>query len=166
MVLHPHPGMGGDRHHPLVVRVADGLASAGVAALRLDIADPDPPGATALLDTEAQGFAEAVGVDRLVLIGYSWGSIVAAGARPGGLVARVLVAPPGGLLAFVEADDRPRLVLVPEHDQFGDPETVAEAMASWPATTIETVVGIDHFLVGAVDRIGARVVTWVDDLLS
>src|SRR5688500_12428800 len=34
IVLHPHPAMGGDRHHPLVLALADALSTAGVATLR------------------------------------------------------------------------------------------------------------------------------------
>ncbi len=33
--------MGGDRHHPLVVAVAEGLAATGITALRPDLDNPD-----------------------------------------------------------------------------------------------------------------------------
>ena len=41
VVVHPHPAMGGDRHHPLVVAVAEGLAATGITALRPDLDNPD-----------------------------------------------------------------------------------------------------------------------------
>lgn len=164
VVLHPHPGMGGDRHHPLVVAVADGLAAAGVAALRLDLIDPDVTASAERL-VEVTGEASGqLGVDRVVLVGYSWGSVVSAAAQPGGLVGRVLVAPPVGSMALAVPDALPLLALVPAHDQFGPPDVVRAALDGRAATTVEVVDGCDHFLAGAVSRIAARTVEWVAEL--
>jgi alpha/beta superfamily hydrolase len=161
IVLHPHPAMGGDRHHPLVVAVSAGLASAGVAALRIDLTDPDVAVSALRLADIAADLLTEIGGDRLVLVGYSWGSLVAATAAPAGLTGRVLVAPP---LSMVELPrptaSVPSLVLVPAHDQYGSPDAVRAATAGWPDTTIEDIDGCDHFLAGAVARIAARAVAW------
>ena len=53
----PTRGMGGDRHHPLVVALAEGLSAAGVAALRLDLRDPSVPAAAEALADERRGAA-------------------------------------------------------------------------------------------------------------
>jgi alpha/beta superfamily hydrolase len=165
VVLHPHPAMGGDRHHPLVVAVAEGLADAGVAALRIDLTDPDVATSARRLETVAAELLAQVGVDRLLLVGYSWGSVVAATAAPAGLVARVLVAPPVSMIDLaVPTVAAPSLVLVPAHDQYGGPDVVRAAMAGWPDTTIEDVDGCDHFLAGATASIAARAVSWVTGL--
>ncbi len=160
VVLHPHPGMGGDRHHPLVVGIADRLSSAGVAAWRVDLTDPNPERATSLLEDVATRLLDEVGVDRLLLIGYSWGAGVSARAQHAALVARVLVAPPTAMLDGPPPPAVPTLVLVPAHDQFGPPDAVAEATSAWPDTTVEVVEGTDHFLAGAVDRIADHAVGW------
>jgi len=160
VVLHPHPAMGGDRHHPLMVALADGLSSAGVATLRLDLPDPSVPAAAATLTDAASALRDEVGVGRLVLVGYSWGAAVVAHAAPEDLAARVLVAPPVTLLDL-PAQPEPTLVLVPAHDQYGPPADVDTALAAWPETTIETIDGCDHFLVGAVRRITDRTVAWL-----
>ena len=162
VVLHPHPAMGGDRHHPLVVAVAGGLAEAGLAALRLDLTDPDIPASAKVLSEEVEQLRAEVGVERLVLVGYSWGSRVVAKVQPDGLAARVLIAPP---VSHVDLPVRsePALVLVPAHDQYGPPDAVEAALASWPAATIEVVDGCDHFLVGAIGRITDRTVAWLTD---
>lgn len=159
-VLHPHPGMGGDRHHPLVVALSEGLAAAGVAALRLDLADPDVTRSTAALVAAMNDLAATHGTDRRLLVGYSWGAAVTARAEVPGLSARVLVAPPVTMLDL-EARPEPTLVLVPAHDQYGPPEAVMEAVAAWPDATVEVVEGCDHFLAGAVDRIATRAVAWL-----
>jgi pimeloyl-ACP methyl ester carboxylesterase len=152
--------MGGDRHHPLVVSLAEGLAQAGVAALRVDLVDPSFPTSGAELATIAGELRADLGLDRLLLLGYSWGSIVSALAPVDDVAARVLVAPP---VAHVELPTRaePTLVLVPAHDQYGPPDAVRATLSSWPDATVEVVEGCDHFLVGAVARITTRVVEWV-----
>jgi len=167
VVLHPHPGMGGDRHHPLVVAVCESLAERGVAALRLDLRNPDPVAEVPHLASAATELAVAEGAERIGLVGYSWGSIVAAAASPPGLVARVLVAPPAAMLAIDPREDElPTLVLVPAHDQFGPPDEVERLLGPHPETTVEVVEGTDHFLAGAVTRIADRAATWLADQLE
>lgn len=165
VLLHPHPAMGGDRHHPLVVAVAEGLAAAGIAALRIDLRDPDVDVSACRLEALAAELSAEIGVERLVLVGYSWGSVVSATAAPADLLARVLVAPPVSMIDLpAPTDGTPALVLVPAHDQYGGPDAVRVAMAAWPHTTIEDIDGCDHFLAGAISRVAARVVTWLADL--
>jgi len=161
VVLHPHPAMGGDRHHPLVIAVAEGLAAEGVAALRIDLPDPDVVASAAALELVAADLLDEVGADRVVLVGYSWGAAVSALANPGSLAARVLVAPPVSIIDVIAPGGEPTLVLVPAHDQYGPPDAVRRTTDEWPSTTMEVVEGIDHFLVGAIAKISARTATWV-----
>ena len=168
VVLHPHPGMGGDRHHPLVVAMCEGLAEAGVAALRVDLADPDLDASADALTAITVDLLQDTAADRLVLVGYSWGSTVAALAAPAGLTARVLVAPPVTMLdpavtAMLRSGEVPALVLVPAHDQYGPPDDVSAALDGAPNKTIEVVEGTDHFLAGAVGRIATRAVVWITE---
>jgi alpha/beta superfamily hydrolase len=171
VVLHPHPGMGGDRHHPVVTAVAEALADDGVTALRIDLPGPDPTDAVEEL-VDAAGLAcDLAGCDRLVLVGYSWGAVVTALAAPGpDLAARVLVAPPVTMLSLegspAEGDAVPTLVLVPTHDQFGPPAAVGEAVGGWPHITVEEVQGADHFLAGHAATVADRTATWVASVLG
>jgi alpha/beta superfamily hydrolase len=160
VVLHPHPGMGGDRHHPLMVALTEGLSAAGVASLRLDLTDPSVPAAAEALAGEATALRAEIGVDRLLLVGYSWGSAVVAHTSVEELSARVLVAPPVTMLDLPPQPE-PTLVLVPAHDQYGPPDEVKAALRSWPDATIEVVDGCDHFLAGAIARITDRTVDWL-----
>ena len=160
VVLHTHPAMGGDRHHPLTVAIAERLAAAGVAALRIDLTDPDFATSAEALAVVAKDLRAEVGVDRLFLVGYSWGSVVSSFADIDDVAARVLMAPP---VAHVELPARaePTLVLVPAHDQYGPPDEVRTAFAAWSDTTVEVVDGCDHFLAGAIGRITDRAVAWL-----
>jgi alpha/beta superfamily hydrolase len=61
-------------------------------------------------------------------------------------------APP---LRVVDADEmiagrdvRPKVLAVPERDQFRPPESARAATSSWISTRIEVVPGADHFFVG------------------
>jgi uncharacterized protein len=165
VVLHPHPAMGGDRDHPLVVAVAEGLAAAGVAALRVDLRDPDVAASAVALEALAASLRGELGVDRLFLVGYSWGSVVSALASPSGLAARVLVAPPVAMFDLRSTDDVPALLLVPAHDQYGGPDAGGEAIGGSTTATMEVVEGADHFLAGAVARIASRAVEWLGEQL-
>jgi uncharacterized protein len=170
VVLHPHPGMGGDRHHPVVTAVAEALAGVGVTALRVDLPSPDPTEAVDGLVDAAALACDLAGSDRLVLVGYSWGSVVTALAAPGALAARVLIAPPVTMLSLegspAEGDAVPTLVLVPAHDQYGPPAAVRETIGGWPHVTVEEIESADHFLVGHAARVAVRAATWLAGALD
>ena len=161
VVLHPHPGMGGDRHHPLVVALAEGLSAAGVAALRLDLRDPSVPGASQALAAEAGALREEVGVDRLLLVGYSWGAAVVARTSAAGTLGAGPRGPAGhdaGPPAATGACPRARAGARPVRPAGrGRPRH----SVGWPDATVEVVDGCDHFLAGAIGRITDRAVDWV-----
>lgn len=161
VVVHPHPGMGGDSSHPLVSTIARRLDEAGVAAATPNIGDPDFARASSDLAHIASDHMVATGADRLVLVGYSWGSVVSTLVSVGGLVGRVLIAPPVKMMSLGPDDHLGGLVLVPTHDDYGGPEAVGHALDGHDGFVIEPIDGADHFLVGAVDRVAERVVAWV-----
>ncbi|MFZ6002343.1 MAG: alpha/beta fold hydrolase [Actinomycetota bacterium] len=170
VVLHPHPAMGGDRHHPLVVAMSEGLAATDVAALRVDLRDPDVDAAAAQVEAIAADLLSDTGAGLVVLVGYSWGAAVAAQTSPAGLAARVLVAPPVAMLqpgttSTLRSGDIPALALVPAHDQYGSPDEVRAVLGDVPNVAIEIVEGSDHFLAGAVTRIADRAVAWISEQL-
>ena len=61
-------------------------------------------------------------------------------------------------------DDRPTLLLVPEHDQFRSPDSAAELTAGWPSTGLITIEGGDHFLMGRAATVAEQVVAFVQQL--
>lgn len=176
VVTHPHPLMGGDMHNPVPAGIARGLADAGVTAVRLSFrgsggsggehggGDPERGDVRAAIDELARQVPDVP----LVGVGYSFGADVLLAVDDDRLAGVVAVAPP---LRILELDAlaaprgaRPTLVLAPAHDQFCDPERARATVACWPATTVEPVVGCDHFLAGGVQRVVDRVITFVDDL--
>ena len=176
VVTHPHPLMGGDMHNPVPAGLARGLAAAGVPAVRLSFrgsgasggehggGDPERGDVVAAIEAAA---AAVPGVP-LLGVGYSFGADVLLAVDDGRLAGVVAVAPPLRVLPAVELaaprDGRPTLVLSPAHDQFCDPDQAAAVVDGWPGTSVEPVVGCDHFLAGGVQRVVDRVVAFVDDL--
>ena len=158
LVLHPHPDMGGDRHNAVVDAVYRAATARGWAAVRPDLSSSD----LAVAGAEA---AEALDLlpagPPLWVVGYSFGAVVASRLLDQRIAGWVLVAPPfgahvDGAAAAVGGDPRPKLLLVPAHDQFGPPDRVAADTADWATTEREDVPGADHFLAGATARVAER----------
>lgn len=167
VLLHPHPSYGGDRFNAVVEALFGALPAAGVAAVRFDFASDD------LADAAADA-AEALdllpaGVP-LAVVGYSFGAVVTAHVVDDRLAGWVLVAPPFGMLPAAGApageDRRPKLLLVPAHDQFCQPSAARQEVAGWRATAVEPVASADHFLAGATRTVAERVAGWLRDIVE
>ena len=159
-VLHPHPDYGGDRFNPVVDACFQAALGAGWAAVRPDFSSSDPATARgeagAALDLLPDGVPKAV-------IGYSFGAALAAMLTDESITAWVLIAPPIATASSlpVGADPRPKLLLVPEHDQYCPPAAAAAATEQWDTTYVETVRGADHFLAGATAEVAKQAVTFL-----
>jgi alpha/beta superfamily hydrolase len=163
VLLHPHPDMGGDRFNPVVDAVWRAAVDAGWAAVRFDFSSSDRVAAA----NEAAWALDLLPSTPVVgLVGYSFGAAIAAGLDDDRIDRWVLVAPPFGSHVPAAdlpagADERPKLVLVPAHDQFCPPAAASTQTAAWQATTIEPVPGVDHFLAGATRAVADRVLAWL-----
>ena len=173
VVTHPHPLMGGDMHNPVPAGVARGLSAAGVSAVRLSFrgagasdgehggGGPEGADVVAAIDAAASWVPDVP----VVGVGYSFGADVLLAVDDDRLAGVVAVAPPLRVLPVAELartrDGRPTLVLSPAHDQFCDPEQAAGLVEGWPGTTVEPIVGCDHFLAGGVQRVVDRVLVLV-----
>ena len=170
VLTHPHPLMGGDMRTPVPDTLFRALPGRGIAVLRFDFR-----GGGRSSGTHDGGEAEALdvraAVDRLRelapgvplwVVGYSFGADVALQVVDRAIAGWVLVAPPLRSVPverMAAADDpRPKLVLVPAHDQFCDPSVAQVSTEGWAATTIEVVPGADHFLAGRTSVVADLVV--------
>jgi len=158
VLLHPHPDYGGNRYHPVVDALYRGLPC---STLRFDFRSSD-------FELAASDVGEAIGLapaGPVVLIGYSFGAAVALMVDDPAVLGWFLVAPPlrwttGADLA-AGRDTRPKHVLVPEFDQYSPPALTSELVAGWPCTTMATLPGSDHFLMGRSDAVLGAAVEWL-----
>jgi uncharacterized protein len=160
VLAHPHPLLGGDMHAPVPDSLFRSLPGRGIAVLRFDFRGAGRSGGT-----HGGGAAEAADVEAatevlsrlapgvpLWLVGWSFGADVSLQVLDSVVAGWVCVAPPLASVPAADmvaaADPRPKLLLVPEHDQYRDPSSAHDMVAGWAVTTVEVVPGTDHFLAG------------------
>ena len=165
VLLHPHPQHGGNMRSIVPGTLFESLPKEGVAVLRFNFRGVGASEGTfgGGLDERADAVA-AVDVLSpiteglpLVLAGWSFGADTALAVGDERVNGWFCVAPPLRVVKVehmvAAEDDRPKLLVVPEHDQGRPPASAREVAGDWPNTEIEVVAGADHFLVGRVDRL-------------
>ena len=172
VLAHPHPLYGGSMDAGLVDELFRNLPARQVGALRFNFrgvgrstGDHDGGRAERLDLAAALGAATAAAAGRPVfLCGWSFGADVSLAVADPGHVGWVAVAAP---LRIVSPDDmaaardpRPTLLLVPEHDQFRQPDAARELTADWASTSLEVIAGADHFMWGHAGKVADQVVVF------
>jgi uncharacterized protein len=158
VIAHPHPDYGGDRHNAVVVAIASACERHGLVPVRFDMTT-----STALDDITAA--IRSTGDGPIVLAGYSFGAEMVSCIEDARVAAWALVACPFAIVSAEQRvaahDERPKLVLTPEHDQFCPPDRVAVEIGAWTATEHRTIPGTDHFMGGRVTWVADEVVGWL-----
>jgi alpha/beta superfamily hydrolase len=164
VLVHPHPDMGGDRFNHVVDAIYRALPPAGLSVARFDLSSSDPEQAHA--DTLLA--IDTIGVPRVALVGYSFGADVALGMADPRIAGWLAVAPPLRFGGFgpIAADPRPKVLLVPELDQFSPPDRVNELTSGWSNTRLTSLSGADHFLNGHSRPVAEAVCAWVGGLAT
>ncbi|MHB8296809.1 MAG: alpha/beta hydrolase [Acidimicrobiales bacterium] len=159
VLAHPHPLQGGSMRSIVTSALFAGLPATGVACLRFNFrgvggsAGSHDRGDAERLDVVAAIDALAPVTEGLPLglVGWSFGAdtvLCVADERVAGwaAIAPPVRQPPSRLAAA--HDPRPKLLVVPERDQFRPPPALRQATDGWASTVIEVVGGADHFLTG------------------
>ncbi|HEX9683241.1 MAG TPA: hypothetical protein VGA13_09175 [Acidimicrobiales bacterium] len=163
LLCHPHPTQGGSMRSMVTGHQFRMLPHHGVACLRFNFRGVERSdgshggGRPERLDVLAGlgALFEVIEGLPLVLAGWSFGadtSLSVVDERIDGWCATappLRVFPPDELIAG--PDPRPKLLVVPENDQFRPPERLDEIIAGWAATEVRMSPGTDHFLVGRLD---------------
>lgn len=168
VLTHPHPLYGGDRFNPVIDTLFDVLPTVGYNALRFDFRGVNHSGgAHDEGDSERLDVVAAIELLELVepnhpiwLVGYSFGAFEALNVVDPRIVGWIAIAPPLTAMdarCIADNDHRPKLLLVPEHDQFSPPAATADFTASWTACTRRTIAMADHFLNGQLTVVSAAV---------
>ena len=162
VLAHPHPQFGGSMRSIVIGALFAALPDAGVAALRFNFRGVegsegsfddgrgerlDVVAALDLLHPITEGLP-------LLLAGWSFGADTALAVDDSRAAGWFAVAPPLRRPSELVAahDPRPKLLAIPEHDQYRSPDSAAPIVREWENTRTEIVKGADHFLVGRTDK--------------
>ena len=183
VLSHPHPLYGGDMWNPLVDHLFRALPASGIATLRYNFrgtgnsAGSHDDGKSEQLDAAAAfNVAARLATDRsdtagpppVVSAGWSFGGDVSLAATHDALTAWIGIAAPLRIVdpsaMSAPTDPRPKLLLVPEHDQFRSPADATEITEHWTNTQLEVISGGDHFLMGHARAVADKIAAFVGNL--
>ena len=176
LLTHPHPLFGGSMRSLVTSELFRLLPASGLTTLRFNFRGVEGSGGThgggrdEARDVVAgiEALTERCPDRPLVVAGWSFGADVALSVTDDRIAGWCLIAPPMRILSLEELrgahDARPKLLLVPEHDEFNPPEQAAERSAGWEATELEVVAGADHYLAGRTAAVATAVTTFVGGL--
>ncbi len=164
VIGHPHPLHGGDRHNHVVRALQRAAWSLGCNSIAPDFRGVgnsggvhDDGNAERLDLAAACELAELLEIDvPVVAAGYSFGAVVALDLGHPLVAGWLAVAPPLAMLArgpVSSRNPRPKLIVAPEHDQFGDPDEIRVLVTSWENTQLRVAPSVDHFLLAGADEI-------------
>lgn len=165
VLAHPHPMHGGNMRSIVPGALFDALPDSGVAALRFNfrgIGESEGEfgdGVHERLDIVAaidtlHSIVEGI---PLIVAGWSFGADTSLAVTDNRLAGWLCVAPPlrDEKLADMAAasDPRPKLFVIPQNDQFRQPQAVNEITHNWTNARVEIIPGADHFLIGRIERV-------------
>lgn len=164
VIGHPHPLHGGDRHNHVVQALQRAAWSLGCNSIAPDFrgvgnsgGQHDDGDAERLDLAAACELADLLEIDvPVVAAGYSFGAVVALDLAHPLVAGWLAVAPPLSMLArgpVSSRNPRPKIIVSPEHDQFGDPDDVRALVETWENTRVRIAASVDHFLLAGADEI-------------
>jgi alpha/beta superfamily hydrolase len=170
VVCHPHPQYGGTMENNVVEAVTRRLLRDGFATLRFNFRGVGgSEGSYGNLLGECDDARAAVrfirertGFETVILAGYSFGAVVAlqAGYDDSSVERLIAIAPPLSMfdLGFLRGCEKPKLLLVGEHDQYCPLDVFDRGVALLAApTSCVRLPGADHFFLGDEEELAAHV---------
>jgi alpha/beta superfamily hydrolase len=169
VVAPPHPLYGGELSNPVVAAIAEGLARAGIAALRFNFrgvgrSAGTPSGRAADADADYAAALDGLSVRRAAPYlgaGYSFGAAAAlrVAARDLRIARLVLVAPPLAMIdrAALDAFAGPVTVLVGDEDAYAPLAQLERLLAGRDRLALHVLTGEDHFFGTGAGRLSALV---------
>ena len=172
VLCHPHPQYGGSMRAGLMHDLFTSLPRQGVSALRFNFRGVERSDGTWDEGRAERGDAAAAVTTLaavvpptlpVVLVGWSFGADMALSVPDARIAGWCAIAPPlhfAGALDEIGADERPKHLILGEHDDVVSVARVGEVTAGWRTTTTEVVAGADHFFLGASAAVTAAVFTF------
>lgn len=164
VIGHPHPLHGGNRDNHVVRALQHAAWSLGCNSIAPDFrgvgnsgGEHDDGNAERLDLAAACELADLLEIDiPVVAAGYSFGAAVALDLAHPLVAAWLAIAPPLAMLSrgpVSSRNPRPKMIVSPEHDQFGDPDDVRALVTTWENAQVRVAPSVDHFLLAGADQI-------------
>jgi alpha/beta superfamily hydrolase len=177
MVLcHPHPQFGGTMRSVVISALFEALPAGGVDCLRFNFRGVEGSDGEyahgmgeqldALAAVAEQTRRLPLGVP-LILAGWSFGADVALSCADDSIAGWLLIACPlryGHDIERVTDDDRPKYVVLAQHDEFRAAEEVAREVQGWRHAQSHVVGGASHFFIGRTDHVVTHAVAFIDSM--
>ena len=173
VLCHPHPQFGGNRHAGLISHLFSALPEEGVRTLRFDFRGvgrstgqhDEGRGEQSDVAAAVEFWASGHETGPLATVGWSFGGDVSLATDHSAIDRWCAIAAPLHVVNPTEmaaaSDSRPKLLAVPEHDEFRPPTEAEALVADWPSTTVRTIAGASHLLVGRYDAATALVLEYL-----
>jgi len=180
VLCHPHPQQGGNMTSLVTSELFRLLPKSNLAVLRFNFR-----GVGTSEGTHEFGIGEGrdilSAIDALSSVcpdlplfvsGWSFGADTSLSVTDSRICGWAACAPPLRVLPLdvlgdaAGSDPRPKLLIVPEHDQFRDPNSASDATSNWIATDVVSVPGADHFFVGRTTKVASLIVDFVSEQID
>ncbi len=178
VLSHPHPLYGGDMRNNVIQSLFESLPESSIGTLRYNFRGAGVSegthgkGELERLDAEAAfTYAGSLGDSiPIISVGYSFGADVSLSTDHSSLAGWVGIAAPLSLLKPQQMpaghDERPTLLLVPQHDQYRSPDEAATISHSWDSTSLSIIDGGDHFLMGSSKPVSEATAAFVKKIID
>ena len=174
VVCHPHPLYGGDMDNNVVVAASHALVERGIAVLRFNFrgagkSEGEHDDGNGERD-DVRGALEhlrslpEIDNERVGLIGYSFGAVVAAEVASGNLRALALISPPLEFADIKLSWGCPALIIAGDIDHLAPVERL-EIVAEAPGVELFVVSGADHSWWGCDDELGEALGQFFSNLM-
>jgi uncharacterized protein len=164
VLCHPHPQYGGTMRSLVISALFDALPARGHSCLRFNFrgvgASSGEYGEGAGETEDVRAAVEALGPTAtdvpLAVVGWSFGADMALSVVDRPIAGWVGIAPPLRFrenFRIVARDERPKHLVLAQHDEFRAPAEVQDEVSGWTHATTEIVAGASHFFVGRTDQV-------------
>jgi alpha/beta superfamily hydrolase len=157
IISHPHPLYGGDMHNHVVGLAAEAFNDVGWTTLRFNfrgVGRSEGDFDQGLGEQEdvlaAITFLQSLGMDQIILAGYSFGAWVNAQAAKDNQTVNhsILVSPPLAMMdfSFLKDDSKTALLVVGDRDPFCPQDDLRKLLEAWSSPPpLKIIPEADHF---------------------